>query len=266
MKPLGFIYLTTCLVNSKIYIGRHEFNGSKNYLGSGTYFKNALKKYGKENFKRKILRLCYSPHELKIWEYVYIRKYKSQNSSIGYNIADGDVNTTDYNPTKRPEIRKKISETLKKKYSLGLIDKEKIRRCGEKHPMFGKHHSEESKKKNSESKKRSLALLGHPMKGKHLSIETKKKMSEGNKEYAKFHHAELSERSKRAVILHGPPMKGKHHSEETKKKISELAKKRKRGRWINNGIKNSICFGSLPNGWKWGRIVNWSTRKVKNKS
>lgn len=41
---------------------------------------------------------------------------------------------------------------------------------GDKHPMYGKHHSEETKKKISESNK-----------GRKLSNETKKKISEGNK-------------------------------------------------------------------------------------
>lgn len=265
MKPIGFIYLTTNCVNGKIYIGRHEFLEDKkrnaNYKGSGTIFKKALKKYGKENFRREILRLCETLHELEVWEYVYIKKYHSQNREIGYNIADGDVNSSEYNPAKLPEVRKKISNTLKKKYKCGEINKEKIRRCGINHPMFGKNHSEESKRKNSESKKRSIALLGHPLSGTHCSLETKKKISEGNKRYAQNHKEELSERTKRAISLHGHPMKGKHHSEETKLKISEKAKKINRGFWINNGIENKICFDEIPSGWIKGRKFNWSTKR-----
>lgn len=127
--------------------------------------------------------------------------------------------------------------------------------------MFGKNHSEESKRKNSESKKRSIALLGHPLSGTHRSLETKKKISESNKRYAQNHKEELSERTKRAIALHGHPMKGKHHSEETKLKISEKAKKINRGFWINNGIENKICFDEIPSGWIKGRKFNWSTKK-----
>ena len=265
MKPIGFIYLTTNCVNGKIYIGRHEFLEDKkrnaNYKGSGTIFKKALKKYGKENFKREILRCCETLHELEIWEHVYIKKYHSQDPNIGYNIADGDVNSSEYNPAKLPEVREKISETLKKKYECGEIDKEKIKHCGINHPMFGKHHSEESKNKNSESKKRSIALLGHPLSGTHCSSETKRKISESNKRYARTHREELSERAKKVIALYGHPMRGKHHSEETKLKISEKAKKVKRGFWINNGIENKICFGEIPLGWIKGRKFNWSTKK-----
>lgn len=268
MKPIGFIYLTTNCVNGKIYIGRHEFLEDKkrnaNYKGSGTIFKKALKKYGKENFRREILRLCETLHELNIWEHVYIKKYHSQDPTIGYNIADGDVNSSEYNPAKLPEVREKISETLKKKYECGEIDKEKIKHCGINHPMFGKHHSEESKNKNSESKKRSIALLGHPLSGTHCSPETKRKISESNKRYAQTHREELSERAKKAIALYGHPMKGKHHSEETKLKISEKAKKINRGFWINNGIENKICFDEIPSGWVKGRKFNWSTKKENN--
>lgn len=268
MKPIGFIYLTTNCVNGKIYIGRHEFLEDKkrnaNYKGSGTIFKKALKKYGKENFRREILRRCETLHELRIWEHVYIKKYHSQDPTIGYNIASGDVNSSEYNPAKLPEVREKISETLKKKYECGEIDKEKIKHCGINHPMFGKHHSEESKNKNSESKKRSIALLGHPLSGTHCSPETKRKISESNKRYAQTHREELSERAKKAIALYGHPMKGKHHSEETKLKISEKAKKINRGFWINNGIENKICFDEIPSGWVKGRKFNWSTKKKEN--
>ena len=63
------------------------------------------------------MRLCYSLHELRVWEHVYIVKYKSYIRSIGYNIAKGgDVNTSEYNPAKLPEVREKMS--LKKRVNL----------------------------------------------------------------------------------------------------------------------------------------------------
>ena len=113
MRPYGFVYLTTNLVNGKIYIGQHEMKGNNaRYLGSGTYFLQALKKYGRNNFKRKILRVCFSQHELSVWEHVYIMKYKSYVKEIGYNISRGDVNTSNHNPAKLPEVRRKISNSM----------------------------------------------------------------------------------------------------------------------------------------------------------
>lgn len=52
-----FIYKTINLITSKIYIGQH--NGSyKNYLGSGVYLNRAIKKYGRNNFKKEIIEYC----------------------------------------------------------------------------------------------------------------------------------------------------------------------------------------------------------------
>lgn len=55
MKPLGFIYIVTCLVNGKIYVGKHEFSEDKwlnsNYLGSGIKIKRAVNKYGRKKLQ-----------------------------------------------------------------------------------------------------------------------------------------------------------------------------------------------------------------------
>ena len=67
---------------------------------------------------------------------------------------------------------------------------------GEKNPMFGKHLSEESKKKLSDAKK-----------GKHLSEEHKRKLSDALKGEKNHNY-------------------GKQFSDETRKKMSEAAKRR----------------------------------------
>nr|DAJ27929.1 MAG TPA: intron associated endonuclease [Caudoviricetes sp.] len=235
MKPIGYIYLTTCLVNNKIYIGKHELNGQKNYIGSGTLFKRAVKKYGKENFKKKILRLCFSLHELRIWEHFYIVKYKSTDINIGYNIAKGDVNSTEYNPAKLPEVRERISNMKKGKPST----------------FKGKKHSEESKLKLSISVKkrfedeeqrrhlRKMTLLqfktkGNPMKGKKQSKESKLKnrishLSKIPWNKGKPWNKETIEKIKKSKQNISEEIKnkirqsriGKKASEETKKKMSE---------------------------------------------
>lgn len=172
MKPIGYIYLTTCLVNNKIYIGKHELNGQKSYIGSGTLFKRAVKKYGKENFKRKILKLCYSLHELRVWEHVYIVKHKSYIRSIGYNIAKGDVNTSEYNPAKAPEVREKIRAKIKERGGLR----------GANNPMYRRKWSDNSRIQLSNSLKRTYKINGHPRIGKTHSDETKKILSEKKKQ------------------------------------------------------------------------------------
>lgn len=50
------LYETTNLINNKKYIGVHKtIDLNDGYLGSGIYLRNAIKKYGKENFKKVIL-------------------------------------------------------------------------------------------------------------------------------------------------------------------------------------------------------------------
>ncbi len=79
---------------------------------------------------------------------------------------------------------------------------------GEKHPMFGKHHSEETKKK-----------IGIGNKGKIVSDETKRKLSEINK--GKKHSEETKKKMSESSKGEKHSMFGKHHSEETKKKMSK---------------------------------------------
>ena len=65
METFYILYKTINLLNNKTYIGIHKTNDLEDdYLGSGVAFKKALKKYGKENFKREILEFCNSYDEL----------------------------------------------------------------------------------------------------------------------------------------------------------------------------------------------------------
>lgn len=48
------VYKTTNIINGMIYIGVNS-NNAKGYLGSGVNIRNAIRKYGKENFSRTIL-------------------------------------------------------------------------------------------------------------------------------------------------------------------------------------------------------------------
>lgn len=251
MKPIGWIYLTTNLVNGKIYIGQHVISSDKRanatYIGSGELFKRALNKYGKENFKRKILRVCYTQKELNTWEYVYIKKYKSQDKNIGYNIADGDILSSKFNPAKLPEVRKKISESTKERFKNPF-----------NHPSLGRKnpHNDEWKKKHSET-----------MRGRKHSEETKRKISDAQKG-SKNH------------------MYGKHLSEETKEKLSlafsgknnpmygvRICGKRhhfygSRFVWINNGIvnKRGNINEPIPNGWVKGKIQKSKKYVESNKN
>ena len=93
----GFIYLTTNKINRKKYIGQKKIDDIgawKHYLGSGKAFKLSVKKYGKENFERKILKFAYSPEELNSLEIAYIKKLNCMESKEYYNIVAGGGTVT----------------------------------------------------------------------------------------------------------------------------------------------------------------------------
>ncbi len=148
----GFVYMTKCKVNGKLYIGQKKFNhGFKTYLGSGTLFTRAVKKHGKENFERIILEIAYSKEELNDYEIKYIELFgaNEKDNDLFYNIAIGG----------------NFVVCLK----------------GEEHPMYGKHQSEEARKKQSEARKGKYVGEDNSMYGKHQSEEARKKQSEARK-------------------------------------------------------------------------------------
>ena len=127
LEPYGFVYITTNLINGKKYIGQKKYiNGWKEYLGSGVHLKNAIKKYGKENFSKDIIQIGYSKEELNELEVKLIKKYNSVESDEYYNISEGGLSGNVYAGKSKEEM-KKISETKRNKsHFLGLN--------GDKHP------------------------------------------------------------------------------------------------------------------------------------
>jgi len=82
------IYKTINLINKKIYVGK-DINNNPIYLGSGTLLKKAIKKYGRNNFKKEILETCNTFEELNNKEIYWINQLNSTNLKIGYNLIDG---------------------------------------------------------------------------------------------------------------------------------------------------------------------------------
>ena len=185
------IYKITNLLNGKMYIGQHTTsNIDDGYMGSGKIILRALKKYGKDNFRKEWLMFCEDEEELNYMERVYVDQTWVDRSDT-YNLNLGG----DYQRMSN-QTRKKLSDSHKGK----TFSEEHKRKLSESHKgishigyMLGHHHSEEARRKMSKSHK-----------GKLRSEEHKRKLSEslkGNKNG-----------------------KGYHHSEEARRKISEAAK------------------------------------------
>jgi hypothetical protein len=117
METFYILYKTTNLINGKTYIGIHKTsNIEDNYLGSGLAIKMALKKYGKENFKREIIEFCNSYDELLEKEKTLVNEDWILDDS-NYNLKTGGQSSGILSE----ESRYKISETLKRRYDSGEI-------------------------------------------------------------------------------------------------------------------------------------------------
>lgn len=171
------IYKTTNSINGKIYIGLHKtVNLNDGYQGSGKALLRAIKKYGKENFNTEILEHCSTEAEM-------IEREKD----IVNEAFCADQNTYNLMPGGR----------------FGSNEKNGL-------SFSGRHHTDETKRKMSES-----------LKGRKVSPEARKKMSENNfarrdPERQRLHASMLGSRTsikrKQSNYI---------HSEETKKKVSE---------------------------------------------
>ena len=222
------IYKTTNLVNGKQYIGRDSHN-NPNYLGSGPLLKKAIKKYGKENFKKEVIEECSSFEQMVEREEHWLNYYDVGNNPMFYNLQNSGTGVI-LKGERNHFYGKKHSEESKRKMS------ESTR--GEKNPNWGKHHSDKTKQKMSlaqvgkvlSEETRKKLSISHT--GKYISDETKRKMREsqlridrcGEKNH--MYGVKLSEeaRAKISQKLKGRPskLKGKTLSDEHRKKISEV--------------------------------------------
>jgi group I intron endonuclease len=88
-----YIYLTTNTINNKKYIGMcsRPLESTKTYLGSGKLLHEAIKKYGRDAFKREILETCTTFEKLCEAEYMWIKKLGADTSDEYYNLNIGGL-------------------------------------------------------------------------------------------------------------------------------------------------------------------------------
>lgn len=134
-KYIGYVYLTTNLINGKKYVGQHkqkQLYKIDSYLGSNSQLLNDIELLGIDNFKKEILHFCKDENELDYYETLEIAKRNCLKSDEYYNVKmkGGHNHCT-------PETRRKISKAI----------------SGEKNGFYGKKHTKESIQKMIESKK-----------------------------------------------------------------------------------------------------------------
>ena len=196
------IYNFTIKTSKIFYVGQHEcvsledflINKPKAYWGNGTIWckhieslKNKFPKFWYKLIKREVL--CYikirnrnsniKANKLEKWWIKHEHAHYSEKKG-GCNVLIGAAYGDDWvNSMKFPEVRKKAAE--KNKISMNG------RMSGEKHWNYGKHRSEETKRKISiahigkRASDETRAKLSMLMTGKRKSEEHKRKISESQK-------------------------------------------------------------------------------------
>ena len=188
----------------------------------------AIQKYGWESIEHFILETVDTLEEAENKERFYIAKYKTTEAEYGYNVLPGG-NVATNKPTK--EMRYKLGNGWRGKQHTPE-QCEKIRnsmlgqRAGEKHHLYGKRMSEETRIKMSESH---IKRWDNP-ELKRQRGEMIKSLWEDEAYRKKQHNSRVGRTS---------PNKGKTVSEETKQKISVANK----GKWIGDKSPCSIKIG-----------------------
>ena len=119
------IYKTTNLINGMWYVGRDAKN-NPSYLGSGSYLKRAIKKYGFKNFKKEILESEIDSIDLlKQRETFWINNLKAHSDDMSYNIkssgepgisaCEWTLEMREHNRVKEIEWRKNNPDKVKER-------------------------------------------------------------------------------------------------------------------------------------------------------
>ena len=136
----GYIYKTTNLIDNKIYIGKKKGEFTEKYKGSGKYLRNAVNKYGVENFKVEIIEYCETLEEQNEKEKYWIDYYRNQNVEM-YNISDGGDGGNTFAELDDIDRQKRIQKLKENSYFANLTpeqDKEIRRKSWETRRKNGK--------------------------------------------------------------------------------------------------------------------------------
>lgn len=97
----GFIYEWTNKINNMKYLGSHKGTIDDGYLGSGKVFLRAIKKYGLDNFTRKIIEYVEKEENIFKRENYYLQFYNCASDPLYYNISatahGGDTCNNEHN-------------------------------------------------------------------------------------------------------------------------------------------------------------------------
>jgi group I intron endonuclease len=240
---INFVYITTNLINGKQYVGDHSTNDlncskTQNYFGSGSIILKAIKKYGKQNFSRKILEYCDSKKISFISQQKYIEQYNTLEPN-GYNIS----------PTGGLHVSNCHSNLTKKRISKSNT---------------GKKRSDESRKQMSDiAKNRKFPSHYNPIsdKQKNVIIYLHLMFNRGIHEISCV--LNISKNSIKNFLQKQKYYKGRIYSQESKDKLSIKRKGIKRSPEVIIKMSNKLK-GKIP--WNKGLTKETDKRLIKKQS
>ena len=269
------IYKIENIVNHKVYIGQSRNIVSRfkrghllPNVGEGTLLKNAIHKYGYENFTAEVILETY---DFDYWEKFFIMMYHSNDRNLGYNMTDGGEGGSTF-------LGRHHTEETKKLMSLHSGSRGKVYTPEQRYAMGsrwrGKHFTEEQRKKMSErckginrgpkseetKRKISETLIGNipGNKGMKMSEEFCQRMSKQRQEYYKTEKGEHTKQLLREAnmgLYYWNNGEIEIHAKEAPKGFSRgrLGKSEyKHKHWYTNGNSDVLVI-TCPKGFWYGR-------------
>ena len=176
-EKLWCVYIHRNKINDKAYIGITSQAPEERWGKSGCgyqekqpVFYSAIKKYGWDSFEHIIFAENLSKAKATDIEIKLIAIFKTnckkyKNPEYGYNMTDGGEGTLGL--VHSDATKRLIGDKARERYA-----------NPEDNPMYGKHHSEEARKKMSEERQGTNIGKDNPFYGKHHTEESKQKMRE----------------------------------------------------------------------------------------
>ena len=191
-----YVYVIVNKINLKLQFGSHSWEGEgldPNYYGSGKIIKQAVKKYGKDNFIVYPIKFYDNVDECRRAEEELLTKYDIANNPYCYNLKNSAMGG-DKGRKLSEEHRKKLSQAHK----------------GEKHPLYGKRGKDS------------------PNYGKHHTDETRKKIAQANKGLKRSENTKRKiSQARKGKRGKDTPNYGKRRTAEIRKKMSQAQNDKK---------------------------------------
>jgi len=254
-----YVYKITNKINGKCYVGKrkHLTPHNDSYMGSGKLIKNAIEKYGKDNFTKEIIEI-FETNDLAAKLEASIVTKEFINSGMSYNMHEGGHGGFAHLNDGSREHRERSKRAA-------------LKSSGNKHPNWGIHRFQKGMPGNKE-----LSIKANKIKKQKMEQNPEKYIETYNKisQYQKNNNSMknkcwcvpikcLDYMKEKKVFLKDQIPTGwvtiKYHKNLKKRKSGVYGKF-----WIHNPVtkQNKYCSGEIPEGWFKGRKQEYCQRNV----